>query len=130
MKIAFSYISSEMNKKIFTERNALTSVTLSILLSFFFSSVMDSDNTYGQTGPLNTEKILTPIIPFPISMPFGTKSSSPVASSTLYDDFESGTYSLRDGQISPNGKWHNFYNGGGSSGVRYGGGGNSSLTLN
>jgi glucose/arabinose dehydrogenase len=36
----------------------------------------------------------------------------------LYDDFESGTYTLVDGQISPDNKWFNIYNGGGSSGVR------------
>jgi Domain of Unknown Function (DUF1080) len=36
----------------------------------------------------------------------------------LYDNFENGTYALNDGQISPNKKWINIYNGGGSSGVR------------
>ena len=36
----------------------------------------------------------------------------------LYDDFESGVYTLKDGQVSPNKKWANIYNGGGSSGVR------------
>ena len=36
----------------------------------------------------------------------------------LYDDFENGTYTLGDGQISPNKKWFNIYNGGGISGVR------------
>ena len=35
----------------------------------------------------------------------------------LYDDFESGVYTLKDGQVSPNKKWANIYNGGGSSGV-------------
>jgi hypothetical protein len=36
----------------------------------------------------------------------------------LYDDFENETYILDDGQLSPNKKWINIYNGGGSSGVR------------
>jgi hypothetical protein len=36
----------------------------------------------------------------------------------LYDDFENETYTLDDGQKSPNKKWISIYNGGGSSGVR------------
>jgi hypothetical protein len=124
MKITFSSISSKINKYVLIGRNILTSIILGILLSSFFSSVMNTYNIYAQSGPLNTEKIWTPIIPFPISMPFSGTSSTPVALSTLYDDFQSGIYSLRDGQISPNGKWHNIYNGGGRSGVAYAGNGN------
>lgn len=37
---------------------------------------------------------------------------------TLYDDFSGGTYTLEDGQRSPNGLWKNAYNGWGESGVR------------
>lgn len=36
----------------------------------------------------------------------------------MYDDFESLTYTLSDSNVSPNKKWVNVYNGGGSSGVR------------
>jgi hypothetical protein len=36
----------------------------------------------------------------------------------MYDDFESRMYILNDGNVSPNNKWVNIYNGGGSSGVR------------
>ena len=36
----------------------------------------------------------------------------------MYDDFESLTYTLSDSNVSPNKKWINVYNGGGSSGVR------------
>ncbi len=36
----------------------------------------------------------------------------------LYDNFEGGTYTLSDGQTSPNGKWIDIYNGYGSAGVR------------
>lgn len=36
----------------------------------------------------------------------------------IYDDFNKDTYALLDGQISPNGKWQNVYNGGGESGVK------------
>jgi glucose/arabinose dehydrogenase len=36
----------------------------------------------------------------------------------MYDDFDNNTYTLLDGQISPNEKWRNIYNGGGESGVR------------
>jgi 3-keto-disaccharide hydrolase len=53
------------------------------------------------------------------------KSSSSSPPSTLYDDFQSGTYSMSDGQTSPNSRWHNFYNGGGSSGVQNDGTGNN-----
>lgn len=35
----------------------------------------------------------------------------------VYDDFKNGFYSLSNGEISPDGKWQNVYNGGGSSGV-------------
>jgi hypothetical protein len=49
-------------------------------------------------------------------------TSSPPSSSNLYDDFEgSGIYTLSDGQISPNGKWQDLYNGFGSAGVQYDG---------
>jgi len=36
----------------------------------------------------------------------------------LYDNFERNTYTLSDGQTSPNGKWIDIYNGHGSAGVR------------
>ena len=36
----------------------------------------------------------------------------------LYDNFEDNTYTLNDGESSPNGKWQSVYNGGGSSGVK------------
>jgi glucose/arabinose dehydrogenase len=44
------------------------------------------------------------------------KASSPA---DLVDNFETGTYTLAEGQISPNKQWQNVYNGdGGSSGVK------------
>jgi hypothetical protein len=55
------------------------------------------------------------------SVSFGVSTSSGSGGSssggTLYDNFESGTYSLVDGQTSPNGKWKDVYNGYGSAGV-------------
>ena len=36
---------------------------------------------------------------------------------SVYDDFSGGNYSLPEGEMSPDGKWQNVYNGGGSSGV-------------
>jgi len=36
----------------------------------------------------------------------------------LYDNFEGGTYTLSDGQTSPNGKWIDNFNGYGSAGVQ------------
>jgi hypothetical protein len=41
-----------------------------------------------------------------------------VSNAILYDDFNNSAYTLADGQISPNGKWQNVYNGGGASGVK------------
>ena len=35
----------------------------------------------------------------------------------FYDDFEGGTYTLKDTEISPNGKWRAIYTGHGSMGV-------------
>jgi hypothetical protein len=42
----------------------------------------------------------------------------PPPSGNLYDNFEGGTYTLADGQISPNGKWVDNFNGFGSAGVK------------
>ena len=39
-------------------------------------------------------------------------------SGSLYDNFEGGTYTLSDGQTSPNGKWLDNFNGFGSAGVQ------------
>ena len=36
----------------------------------------------------------------------------------LYDNFEDNTYTLNDGETSPDGKWQSVYNGGGSSGAK------------
>ena len=41
---------------------------------------------------------------------------------SVYDDFSGGNYTLPEGKISPDGKWQNVYNGGGSSGVGISGG--------
>jgi hypothetical protein len=43
----------------------------------------------------------------------------------LYDDFESSTYKLKDGQTSPNAKWRDEYNGFGAAGVLTDGNDNS-----
>lgn len=40
--------------------------------------------------------------------------------SSLYDDFAGGTFTLSDGQLSPNGKWKNVYTGYGSVGAKDG----------
>jgi hypothetical protein len=43
-----------------------------------------------------------------------------VPMTNLYDDFDgTATYTLADGQTSPNGKWHDIYNGHGAAGTRY-----------
>jgi len=48
-----------------------------------------------------------------------TASSVPDSAADLVDNFETGTYTLAEGQISPNKQWQNVYNGdGGSSGVK------------
>jgi hypothetical protein len=43
---------------------------------------------------------------------------SATVGSNLYDNFEGGTYTLSDGQTSPNGKWIDNFNGFGSAGVQ------------
>ena len=45
----------------------------------------------------------------------------------LYDNFEGGTYTLSDGQTSPNGKWYDNFNGYGSAGVQDDGTGNNNV---
>jgi F5/8 type C domain/Domain of Unknown Function (DUF1080) len=42
----------------------------------------------------------------------------PPSGSVLYDNFEGSTYTLADGQTSPNGKWIDNFNGFGSAGVQ------------
>jgi hypothetical protein len=75
--------------------------------------------TVFRTGELNSSKTGTQISDLAV---FGTSSSpappplTPISS--VYDDFQSGTYLLSEGQTSPNGKWHNQFNGFGSSGVQ------------
>jgi hypothetical protein len=49
------------------------------------------------------------------SWSFSTASQS---GNTIYDDFESGTYTLPDGGKSPNGKWEDRWNGYGNAGVK------------
>jgi hypothetical protein len=74
-----------------------------------------------RTGELDSGQTSTQISELAI---YGASSSppppppTPPPSSSVYDDFQSGTYSLSDGQTSPNGKWHNQFNGFGSSGVQ------------
>jgi len=44
--------------------------------------------------------------------------NAPTSQLVLYDDFEGDTYTLSDGQTSPNGKWRDNFNGYGSAGVQ------------
>ncbi|HEX9318162.1 MAG TPA: fibronectin type III domain-containing protein [Nitrososphaeraceae archaeon] len=57
----------------------------------------------GNVGPLSSEGS-------------GTTGSS--GNGNMYDDFESGTYVISDGQKSPNGKWLNRYTSYGQMGVK------------
>jgi F5/8 type C domain/3-keto-disaccharide hydrolase len=64
----------------------------------------------------NTKNSLASILELGVN---GYQSSTTPPPANLYDDFEgSGTYTLEDGQTSPNGKWLDIYNGYGSSGVK------------
>src|ERR1051326_1938720 len=45
------------------------------------------------------------------SQPQNPSTTMATAAVTIYDDFNTGTYSLRDGQYSPNGKWLDVYGG-------------------
>lgn len=67
----------------------------------------------GAAGPHNVTAMVVDLA--------GNQASNTVAvtvQSGLYDDFSGGTYTLVDGQSSPNGKWHDQFNGYGSAGVR------------
>lgn len=55
--------------------------------------------------------------PTPTTTTTDTPTTTTTANTNLYDDFSGGTYTLSDGQTSPNGKWHDRYNGYGSAGV-------------
>jgi Domain of Unknown Function (DUF1080) len=55
----------------------------------------------------------TPITP----QASNTNPFNSAISTANYDNFESGTYGLTDGRISPNGKWQDIYSGYGSMGV-------------
>ena len=67
-------------------------------------------------------------IPFVSSLPMHEmtdinptmSATATYATGTVADYFESGLYTLKDGQISPNGKWKNIYAGYGTIGVRQG----------
>ena len=51
-----------------------------------------------------------------------TTTVAPTSLTNLYDGFDgTATYTLADGQTSPNGKWHDIYNGHGVAGTRYDG---------
>jgi hypothetical protein len=54
-------------------------------------------------------------------------AASPPPQLLLYDNFEGGTYTLSDGQTSPNGKWLDNFNGFGSAGVRDDGTGTNNI---
>jgi hypothetical protein len=66
-------------------------------------------------------------IPFILPLPMQKKmidttmaATATYATSTVADYFESGLYTLKGGQISPNGKWKDIYTGYGTVGVRQG----------
>ena len=55
------------------------------------------------------------------SWPFETTTTSTfqtLSTSSLYDNFQGSTYSLKDGMTSPNGKWLDKWNGYGQAGVK------------
>ena len=64
------------------------------------ASTDEGGNTYTDSITINTGNI-----------PIG---------SSLYDDFAGATFTLGDGQLSPNGKWKNVYTGHGSVGTKNG----------
>ena len=73
----------------------------------------------------NTERNDIPfILPLPMQKMTDTnptmEATATYATSTVADYFESGLYTLKGGQISPNGKWKDIYTGYGTVGVRQG----------
>jgi hypothetical protein len=81
--------------------NSYQSTGLSASTTYYYKVAAVDDA--GNIGPLSSEKS-------------GTTSGS--SSSNMYDDFEGGTYSISDGQKSPNGKWLNRYTSYGGMGVK------------
>jgi len=47
-----------------------------------------------------------------------TSAFQTLSTSSLYDNFQGSTYALKDGMISPNGKWLDKWNGYGQAGVK------------
>jgi F5/8 type C domain/3-keto-disaccharide hydrolase len=67
----------------------------------------------------NTANNLASINELRINGYMSTPPPPPPPPGNAYDNFEgSGTYTLSDGQTSPNGKWVDFINGGGVAGVQ------------
>jgi len=90
-------------------------------------------NSYYNTGLSPSTKYYYKVAAVDNSGNIGARSSEKSATTSasqnpnLYDDFESGTYILSDGQKSPNGKWINKYNGFGQVGVKEESNGNNIL---
>ena len=90
-------------------------------------------NSFYNTGLNPSTKYYYKVAAVDNSGNIGARSSEKSATTSanqnpnLYDDFESGTYILSDGQKSPNGKWLNKYNGFGQVGVKEESNGNNIL---
>jgi glucose/arabinose dehydrogenase len=68
---------------------------------------------------VNGTKLEKPVVkPTPTITAANVNSSISSSIPSLYDNFDENTYTLNDGELSPNGEWQNIYNGGGLSGVR------------
>jgi hypothetical protein len=73
----------------------------------FIRIIISKSNTVGYTGIWEVKTSVS-----------SSTSPPPPPPADLYDDFEStATYSLKDGQISPNGKWKSLYTGFGTTKV-------------
>ena len=69
----------------------------------------------------STPTTAAPSVPtLPLSTTTSTTTAALTTLTNLYDDFDgTATYTLADGQTSPNGKWQDIYNGYGAAGTRY-----------
>src|SRR5690348_15990415 len=103
-------------------KNIRTSIT-SILTASMFSLIFPYSFAIAQQTPIQFYQVppsayspFQQLPQYPYQGPYANPSQSPdsginSAATTVpnYDNFESGTYALHNGQYSPNGKWLGVY---------------------
>jgi hypothetical protein len=90
-----------------------------------YISKNNNNNIHVANAKSNTERNDVPfMLPLPMQRMTDTnptmEATAHYATKTFWDLFESGLYTLKGGQVSPNGKWKDIYTGYGTVGVRQG----------